>query len=596
MEEGEFLIRFPYWKPINWSDLPDPLTLDQNRGKSGGGDIQAILMILKDSKNDNRGLRRDGSESFVNDNAGGTVGDEGQPGAGRTRVLINGRKRVELLVFERGEPWNWISQAEKFFEVQKVEEEEKMQLVFISMEGYAESWFRFWREKTKNYSWDGLKRAMGIRFGGGTRGTVYEKLSAIRQTGAVEDYVREFEVLVGQTTQIPEESHDSDACREGHRKIVYAIEDGRGIGRASSHELIHRGKRRTGEGPGKRPKEEDKEEALAGPPAKEENGAHGPSARAIVPRKGAQNVDHGRRRGKSWGLSTPKTMKLKGRIGRREVLVLIDSGASHNFISQELVDGQKKKISGCCKRVILELGSIEIVENFYLFKVEGVDVILGIEWLKKLGEVTVDWGKLTMVYRQGGKKITLRGDPTLEHKVVGPEAFLKINNVEAWMMVWELGSIEAQNSNQKYVGLTETQKDEMEKLLGYYDVVFGNAARITLQEGSDPINIRPYRYPHVMKAEIEQQIAEMLRTGVVRPSHNPYSSRVILVKKKDGSWRFCVDYRALNRATVPKKFPIPVIEELLDELKEGTFFSKIDLKAGYHQIRMHEEDIEKTTF
>ncbi|WVY90385.1 hypothetical protein V8G54_035899 [Vigna mungo] len=106
-------------------------------------DIQAILTILKDRKNDNRGPRQDGSESSVNDNAGG---DGGQPGAGCTGVMINWRMRVELPVFEGGEPWNWISRAEKFFEVQKAEEEEKMQLAFISMEGYAGSWFRFWRE------------------------------------------------------------------------------------------------------------------------------------------------------------------------------------------------------------------------------------------------------------------------------------------------------------------------------------------------------------------------------------------------------------------------------------------------------------------
>lgn len=99
-----------------------------------------------------------------------------------------------------------------------------------------------------------------------------------------------------------------------------------------------------------------------------------------------------------------------------------------------------------------------------------------------------------------------------------------------------------------------------------------NDHAIVIREGCGPVSVRPYQYAHSQKNEMERMIAEMLKAGVIQPSNRPYCSPVILVKKKDGNWRLCVDYRALNEITVPDKYPIPVIDELLYELHWQSYF------------------------
>jgi hypothetical protein len=108
--------------------------------------------------------------------------------------------------------------------------------------------------------------------------------------------------------------------------------------------------------------------------------------------------------------------------------------------------------------------------------------------------------------------------------------------------------------------------------------------------------VQPYCYAHAKKAELEQQCDVKLQSGIIRPSSLAFSVPILLVKKSDVSWRFCIDYRALNENTVKDKFPIPIMEELHDELWGTQFFTMLNLCSGYHQVPMHPDDLSITAF
>ena len=285
------------------------------------------------------------------------------------------------------------------------------------------------------------------------------------------------------------------------------------------------------------------------------------------------------------GVTGGKTIKLIGTCRGRQVLILIDCGATHSFIQQELVDaldlpvdkgvmftvqvGDARNVSGrgLCRDLPLLIQGLEVVHSLYPFHLGGSDVILGADWLEVLDEVLVSWKRSTLKIDIGGQWICLKGDPALHRTQLSSKALKRAVQGKEEAYLVELAELRMTE-----LSYEELQQDVKGLLKEFPDVQEAKSTLppsrevdhvIDLKPGVTPPNIRPYRYPFYQKGEIERLVREMLEAGIIRPSKSPFSSPVLLVKKKDGSWRFCVDYRALNNLTIQDKFPIPAIEELL---------------------------------
>lgn len=119
---------------------------------------------------------------------------------------------------------------------------------------------------------------------------------------------------------------------------------------------------------------------------------------------------------------------------------------------------------------------------------------------------------------------------------------------------------------------------------------------IDLEPGAAPISKVPYRMAPKELAELKLQLQELLDLGFIRPNVSPWGAHVLFVKKKDGTLRICIDYRELNKVTLKNKYPLPKIDELFDQIKGASVFSKIDLRSEYHQLKIWPEDVPKTAF
>ncbi|GJX35380.1 putative mitochondrial protein [Tanacetum coccineum] len=272
-----------------------------------------------------------------------------------------------------------------------------------------------------------------------------------------------------------------------------------------------------------------------------------------------------------------QTTRVIGTVGKHLVHILVDCRSTHNFLDKNIV----KKL-GCSIRPIGPLAVTMADDNNLVTTSEGRNF----KWQFDNTTFTTDVMLLPLGVKSEKNAIqVVQGEFHSMALSVYPMNAISCSNLE---------------------GMPMKVDEKIKAALRNYEDVFGipvelppqrsHDHRIPLVEGALPVNIRPYRHPPTQKDAIESMVKEFLEAGVIKKSHSPFASPIVMVKKKDNSWRMCVDYRQLNKQTVKDKFPIPIIEELIDELHGSKLFTKLDLRSGYHQIRMDEADVAKTAF
>jgi hypothetical protein len=396
-------------------------------------------------------------------------------------------------------------------------------------------------------------------------------------------------------------------------------------------------------------------------------------------------------------------IKLAGFVGSRPAVILIDSGATGNFVASKfaasaklalttgppstasLANGQPQDASGVSCGTPMRIGSYTDRIDFNVTDLCGYDVILGMPWLEQYS-VIPDWrGKSVTFVDSKGKQHVLhraptgcqRWNPSTVGAIVGPslnvisrrqvERLHRNGELELACVVYPNSSHQLQEPSggtppsvlvrpspapSVHVGLARSfssivasppsgdvcgltrihdalsrghrvsaaelsaavlaESDSLTSVrnstLAEYRDVFPDALpdglppsrevdhRIELIPGSSPPSRPTIRLSATELAELKKQLTELEAAGFIRPSKSPFGAPILFVKKKDGTMRMCIDYRALNRITIKNSYPLPRVDELFDRLQGARFFSKIDLRSGYHQIRIAPEDVSKTAF
>ncbi|KAL8105647.1 hypothetical protein AgCh_029446 [Apium graveolens] len=294
--------------------------------------------------------------------------------------------------------------------------------------------------------------------------------------------------------------------------------------------------------------------------------------------------------------------------------VLIDSGATRSFVSQdfvsklnhpveylneimtvELANQERVSVNQVCGNYEIEISGSKFCVDLIPFKLGEFDIILGMDWLSKHDAQIDCRNKKVMVKMPDERIVTFKGQKQVKKFLTMIQAKKLLRQGCEHFVAYVIDRSQEPAKLEDILIVNEFPDVFPEELLGLppdREIEFA----IDLAPGTEPVSKAPYRMAPVEMKELAKQLQELLEKGVIKPSVSPWGAPVLFVKKKDGSMRLYIDYRELNKLTIKNKYLLPIIDDLFDQLKGAKYFSKIDLRLGYPQQKIKPEDIPKTAF
>jgi hypothetical protein len=311
---------------------------------------------------------------------------------------------------------------------------------------------------------------------------------------------------------------------------------------------------------------------------------------------------------------------FKGLVKGQELDVLIDSRAVGNFINKSLIDklkiltkpasknggvvtadGTTLPIDSIATKLPLKIQKYWERLDFEVAPLGDHDLILGKPWLTRHNP-HIDWTKNEVTLIQDGVNITIKPDKTQTRTPIATLSAIQFKKALKKATCAFVALIRPKKEDKK-LSISESVK----LLLNKYKDVFPDKLpglppsrdhdhEIKLVPDAAIPKKKMYRMSPLEIEAVKKELNELIERGAIQPSKSPFGSPVLFVKKKDDTLRMCIDYRALNKITVKNHYPLPLIDQIFDALKNAKYFTKIDLTSGYHQIRIKPEDIPKTAF